>query len=178
MASYFDELGITSSKTKRALDVDLDTFMNPNSALAFSDQSGSSVEQLLQTANFFNQFRVQMQAEGNEDQEQFLDNLVSQLLEESQNDIKGPPPASKRFINTLPATQALDDNDACIICKDSLKSSSNTVTKMPCGHLFDKECIVPWLELHNTCPMCRYEVESEETVKKEEEEEKQSWMYS
>lgn len=43
-----------------------------------------------------------MQADGDVDQEQFLDNLVSQLLEESQNDAKGPPPASKRFMNTLP----------------------------------------------------------------------------
>jgi hypothetical protein len=43
-----------------------------------------------------------MQAGGDTDQEQFLDNLVSQLLEESQSNAKGPPPASKRFIDTLP----------------------------------------------------------------------------
>lgn len=43
-----------------------------------------------------------MQAGGDVDQEQFLDNLVSQLLEESQSNAKGPPPASKRFIDTLP----------------------------------------------------------------------------
>ena len=43
-----------------------------------------------------------MHAGGDIDQEQFLDDLVSQLLEESQGNAKGPPPASKRFINTLP----------------------------------------------------------------------------
>lgn len=43
-----------------------------------------------------------MQVGGDMDQEQFLDDLVSQLLEESQGNAKGPPPASKRFINTLP----------------------------------------------------------------------------
>lgn len=46
-----------------------------------------------------------MQAGGDADQEQFLDNLVSQLLEESQSNAKGPPPASKRFIDTLPAVK-------------------------------------------------------------------------
>lgn len=43
-----------------------------------------------------------MHAGGNADQEEFLDNLVSQLLEESQSNAKGPPPASKRFIDNLP----------------------------------------------------------------------------
>jgi hypothetical protein len=52
--------------------------------------------------SFFNQFREQMQAGGDENQEQFLDNLVSQLLEESQSNAKGPPPASTRFIESLP----------------------------------------------------------------------------
>lgn len=47
-----------------------------------------------------------MQAVGNHDQEQFLDNLVSQLLEESQSQAKGPPPASERFIRSLPGIKA------------------------------------------------------------------------
>lgn len=51
-----------------------------------------------------------MQTGGDVEQEQFLDNLVSQLLEESQSNAKGPPPASKRFIDNLPTVQtnALD----------------------------------------------------------------------
>jgi hypothetical protein len=60
------------------------------------------MQYLLCAFSFFNQFREQMQAGGDSDQEQFLDNLVSQLLEESQSNAKGPPPASKRFIDTLP----------------------------------------------------------------------------
>ncbi|KAG0735954.1 hypothetical protein G6F57_002065 [Rhizopus arrhizus] len=173
MTSYFDELGITSTQKKKIVDVDLDAFMNPTPASQHSNSVETNVQQLIQTANFFNQFREQMQTEGNVAQEEFLDNLVSQLLEESQNDIKGPPPASKRFINALPNVRVLNDDDTCIICKDNLMQSSNAVTRMPCGHLFDKECIIPWLELHNTCPMCRYQVETEEKVKQEEEEERQ-----
>jgi hypothetical protein len=45
------------------------------------------------------------------------------------------------------------------------------------GHLFDRECIVPWLELHHTCPMCRFEVETEQKAQEEEEEEQRGWMY-
>jgi hypothetical protein len=50
----------------------------------------------------FRQRQLQMQAEGDTNQEQFLDDLVSQLLEESQSNAKGPPPASNRFIMSLP----------------------------------------------------------------------------
>ncbi|CAO3650035.1 unnamed protein product [Cunninghamella echinulata] len=138
-----------------------------------------SVNQLLQTANLFRQYQQQMHAHGDTDQEQFLDNLVSQLLEESQNDIKGPPPASKRFIHSLPiiSKNSLSSEETCIICKDILKNSQDKVTKMPCGHYFDQECIVPWLELHHTCPLCRFKVETEEQAKLEEEEEARSFMY-
>lgn len=47
-----------------------------------------------------------MQTGGDAEQEEFLDNLVSQLLEESQSNTKGPPPASKRFMDQLPVVQA------------------------------------------------------------------------
>ncbi|KAI8977594.1 hypothetical protein BDF20DRAFT_913909 [Mycotypha africana] len=190
MASYYDELGIqpNSHKKKKTYDVDLDAFMNPASG-SISNTSSSTlgdmrhVEQLLQTARqglaFFGQFRQQMRTGGDVDQERFLDDLVSQLLEESQNEAKGPPPASKRFIDTLPNLNknTLDKEESCIICKENLRSSDHTVTQLPCGHLFDLECIVPWLQLHHTCPMCRHKFETEEQVKEEEEEEQRSWMY-
>ncbi|CDH59532.1 hypothetical protein RO3G_03024 [Lichtheimia corymbifera JMRC:FSU:9682] len=190
MASYFEDLNIAVNNNRshrETRNVDLDDFMTPAPLRGNGDNSNSrrhvdpaqNLQQLLQTANFLSQFREQMQAVGNHDQEQFLDNLVSQLLEESQSQAKGPPPASERFIRSLPGIKAdqLDSEETCIICKDNLKTSDQPVTKMPCGHYFDRECLVPWLQLHNTCPLCRFEVETEEKVKQEEEEEARDMMY-
>ncbi|CDS09196.1 hypothetical protein LRAMOSA10556 [Lichtheimia ramosa] len=188
MASYFEDLNIAVNDNRshrETRNVDLDDFMTPTSLHGSSNSSRRHVDpthnlqQLLQTANFLSQFREQMQAVGNHDQEQFLDNLVSQLLEESQSNAKGPPPASERFLGSLPRIKAdqLDSEETCIICKDNLKTSDQPVTKMPCGHYFDRECLVPWLQLHNTCPLCRFEVETEEQVKQEEEEEARDMMY-
>lgn len=32
---------------------------------------------------------------------------------------------------------------------------------MPCDHFFHKECLMPWLQEHNTCPTCRASVDEE-----------------
>ncbi|KAI9499700.1 hypothetical protein BDB00DRAFT_795168 [Zychaea mexicana] len=186
MASYFDDLNIkttTNDRRQQHYNVDLDDFMgaSPSTTTRRTHvDAAQNLQQLMQTAQFFGQFRDQMQATGNRDQEQFLDDLVSQLLEESQSNAKGPPPASQRFIRLLPKIKAsqLDSDETCIICKDNLKASESGVTQMPCGHYFDRECLVPWLELHNTCPLCRLGVETEQAVKEEEEEEARDFMYS
>lgn len=70
-----------------------------------------------------------MQSGGDADQEQFLDNLVSELLEESQSNAKGPPPASKRFIDTLPTVNINSlDRYKKKCCHFSKKSSKRTIS--------------------------------------------------
>ncbi|ORX50834.1 hypothetical protein DM01DRAFT_1408834 [Hesseltinella vesiculosa] len=192
MASYFgklmvdNELNIQTHSTRRSntYNVDLDDFMQvqPRSSNGRSGTTSTPQDpyvQMMQTINLLRHHQEQMQNVGDVDQEQFLDNLVSQLLEESQRDAKGPPPASQRFIQAMPVIkkETLDSEETCIICKDVLQASQDKVTKMPCGHYFDQGCIQPWLELHNSCPMCRFQVETEEQVKQEEEEEARSFMY-
>eukprot|EP00064_Thunnus_orientalis_P004540 superscaffoldBa00000413_g4552 len=70
----------------------------------------------------------------------------------------GPPPAEKEMISSLPTVCISQEQTACRlecpVCREEY-SSGESVRKLPCLHYFHSECIVPWLELHDTCPVCR-----------------------
>ena len=46
----------------------------------------------------------------------------------------------------------------CIICQDTVRIGEE-ICIFPCSeivnHKFHKKCIMPWLEEHDTCPVCR-----------------------
>lgn len=46
---------------------------------------------------------------------------------------------------------------------DKNKKIQHIAVKMPCGHIFGETCIREWLKNEVTCPLCRTEVDSEES---------------
>lgn len=76
----------------------------------------------------------------------------------------------------------------CPICSNPfLEDEYPLVVRLPCNpkHMFDLECIAPWLKLHATCPMDRKDISKKAPPKKqaekqEEEEEDGEWddMYA
>ncbi|KAH8307853.1 hypothetical protein KR059_000795 [Drosophila kikkawai] len=85
-----------------------------------------------------------------------LDTIVTQML--NQMETSGPPPLSAQRINEIPNVQIsaedVERKIQCSICWDDFKIDE-TVRKLPCSHLYHENCIVPWLNLHSTCPICR-----------------------
>lgn len=47
-----------------------------------------------------------------------------------------------------------DGRAECPICQESVERGMD-VTALPCAHWFHADCIEPWLQTHNTCPVCR-----------------------
>ena len=39
---------------------------------------------------------------------------------------------------------------------------------MPCGHIYHPDCLKPWLEQNNTCPVCRFDLPLEEPEEREQ----------
>lgn len=42
----------------------------------------------------------------------------------------------------------------CTICLTDFQSTS-VVSKLPCQHAFHQDCLTPWLEKSDSCPVCR-----------------------
>ncbi|XP_044745664.1 E3 ubiquitin-protein ligase RNF181-like [Coccinella septempunctata] len=98
---------------------------------------------------------------------------IQRLLELYSNTASGlrlPPPAAKHIIENLPDV-TITEEAQCIICLKNF-SVGDTAKKLPCNHLYDKECIVQWLEKTNTCPMCRFEMETDDEEYEKERKEK------
>ncbi|KAG0519961.1 hypothetical protein BDA96_08G032200 [Sorghum bicolor] len=74
----------------------------------------------------------------------------------------GAAPAPAASIEALPTVEVSEPGAVCAICKDDLPLAA-AARRLPCGHLYHSSCIVPWLEVHNSCPICRCRLPSENT---------------
>ncbi|KAJ4907931.1 zinc finger (C3HC4-type RING finger) family protein [Raphanus sativus] len=76
----------------------------------------------------------------------------------------GNPPASKSAIESLPRVEIGDCHVGaevnCAVCTEVFERETEA-REMPCKHIFHEDCIVPWLSIRNSCPVCRFELPSE-----------------
>uniref|UniRef100_A0A0A9E353 RING-type E3 ubiquitin transferase n=1 Tax=Arundo donax TaxID=35708 RepID=A0A0A9E353_ARUDO len=71
------------------------------------------------------------------------------------------PPASKAAVESMP-TVTVDDSHVgadshCAVCKEPFELGAEA-REMPCKHIYHHDCILPWLALRNSCPVCRHEM--------------------
>ncbi|XP_058803170.1 E3 ubiquitin-protein ligase Iruka isoform X2 [Phymastichus coffea] len=97
--------------------------------------------------------------------QQGLDSIVTQLL--NQMDGTGPPPLPRRQIDEIPTTSVsqiqVDLKLQCSVCWEDF-ILEEPVRQLPCQHFYHAPCIVPWLELHGTCPICRQSLGDTTTI--------------
>ncbi|KAJ0248335.1 E3 ubiquitin-protein ligase RDUF1 [Hirschfeldia incana] len=97
-----------------------------------------------------------------------FERLLEQLsqIEASGNGIgrSGNPPASKSAIESLPRVEIgafhVEAEANCAVCTEVFEAGAEG-REMPCKHVFHGDCIVPWLSIRNSCPVCRFELPSD-----------------
>ncbi|KAG4962306.1 hypothetical protein JHK85_039754 [Glycine max] len=113
-----------------------------------------------------------------------IDRVMDQLSHVESNsdggrhDQQSHAPASKSAVESLPAIEINATHTAieshCAVCKEPFELCT-MAKEMPCKHIYHAECILPWLAIKNSCPVCRHELPCEnararlERVEEEEE---------
>eukprot|EP00005_Dracoamoeba_jomungandri_P003668 CAMPEP_0174253686 /NCGR_PEP_ID=MMETSP0439-20130205/3054_1 /TAXON_ID=0 /ORGANISM="Stereomyxa ramosa, Strain Chinc5" /LENGTH=176 /DNA_ID=CAMNT_0015334849 /DNA_START=307 /DNA_END=837 /DNA_ORIENTATION=+ len=90
-----------------------------------------------------------------------IDDILNQLFENARG--QGAPPASDNAIKALEkkiiTSKEVEKTEDCPICKDDFVLDEEVI-EMGCSHRFHPDCLTRWLKMRNTCPVCRYEIES------------------
>ncbi|KAL8107435.1 E3 ubiquitin-protein ligase AIP2 [Apium graveolens] len=96
-----------------------------------------------------------------------LDDIVPMFMDEGSTAPRVPP-ASKEVVAKLPVITITEEilnklgTDAeCCICKENL-IVNDKMQELPCKHTFHPPCLKPWLDEHNSCPICRHELQTDD----------------
>ncbi|KAJ8621278.1 hypothetical protein MRB53_029807 [Persea americana] len=99
---------------------------------------------------------------------QDLDSVIEASLQEIGGGPQRPPPASKEVVAKLPIITVTDDilmrlgsETECAVCREEMVINDK-MQELPCKHLFHPDCLKPWLDEHNSCPICRHELQTDD----------------
>lgn len=72
---------------------------------------------------------------------------------------------SEKFLSELvayhPSKEDMDEKANCPVCIQDF-TTDEKMHVLPCFHTFHPDCCIPWLKKHNTCPVCRHELPSDD----------------
>ncbi|KAL2870482.1 uncharacterized protein BJX67DRAFT_286145 [Aspergillus lucknowensis] len=118
------------------------------------------------------------------------DDLLAQMIQALLRDAETPPTevegVSEEFCEELDRVprSSLKQSQSCPICSNPfLDDKYPLVVRLPCHptHLFDLECVKPWLRLRGTCPLDRTDFAKQQREKAEarrkiaEEDDEEEW---
>ncbi|XP_042433743.1 probable E3 ubiquitin-protein ligase RHC2A [Zingiber officinale] len=144
-------IALRSPSRSSARDSDLDS--STSFELYYEDGTGSGLRPLPESISDF------LMGSG-------FDRLLDQLAQIEVNGIvRGRgcdnSPASKVAIESMPTVEIVDEHIGkdchCAICMDPFELGVEA-REMPCKHIYHQDCILPWLSLRNSCPVCRHEM--------------------
>ncbi|XP_074365327.1 E3 ubiquitin-protein ligase CIP8-like [Apium graveolens] len=85
--------------------------------------------------------------------------ILLNLADSDDGANRGAPPAAESAVAALKNVKIKSEKEAilCVVCKD-LVTAGQTSKELPCGHGYHGDCIMAWLATRNMCPVCRYEL--------------------
>ncbi|GAB2295156.1 hypothetical protein Dimus_029330 [Dionaea muscipula] len=100
--------------------------------------------------------------------ESLEDAIPAILDDDAANSRRKAPPASMEAVAKLPVITVneqvlakVGEDAECAICKEKLVMGDE-MQELPCKHTFHPPCLKPWLDGHNSCPICRHELPTDD----------------
>ncbi|CAN0897922.1 E3 ubiquitin-protein ligase RING1-like [Linum grandiflorum] len=62
--------------------------------------------------------------------------------------------ASESAITKLERLEKYKDDGSCPICWEEM-AGRGRVIRLECNHIFDESCLLSWLHISASCPLCR-----------------------
>ncbi|CAA7394991.1 unnamed protein product [Spirodela intermedia] len=97
-----------------------------------------------------------------------LETVIEASLQEIGAGPRRQPAASKEVVANLPIINVtheiiarLGRDTECAVCRENLVID-DSMQELPCNHLFHPACLKPWLDEHNSCPICRHELQTDD----------------
>jgi len=105
--------------------------------------------------------------------------FLNRTFQMYQQQHAGPPPTSVNVLNSLKERLITDEEiskqEECPVCQDKFKTGEGIKgICLPCKHLYHTECVMPWLKEHNTCPVCRWELPTDDAAYEQQRKKKMS----
>jgi hypothetical protein len=98
-------------------------------------------------------------------EEQLFRLALMNSMQDPSSKPSAPPPASQQCLSQLTTGRAGSRKallkEKCVICSENFKPS-DTFSQLPCNHVFHQGCLFPWLQSTSTCPICRYELPTDD----------------
>ncbi|KAE8151209.1 hypothetical protein BDV25DRAFT_98682 [Aspergillus avenaceus] len=110
--------------------------------------------------------------QGTDANPELLTEMIQSLLREAETPPREVEGVSEEFCDVLDRVPraSLKPDQTCPICNNPfLEDQYPLVVRLPCHatHMFDLECVRPWLRLRGTCPLDRVDFAKQEREKAE-----------
>ena len=82
----------------------------------------------------------------------------TRMLQTMGRDLRHALAVLQRIQSGCSEITKLDGGCECCICLQSICQDRKPAIKLPCSHIFHRDCVTKWLMQDGVCPMCRFQI--------------------